>query len=261
MPLSLPDSLSARESAFFLDFDGTLAELAETPNDVRLSARARAVLDGLVQASNGAVAVISGRSIEGLDALLAPLKLPLAGVHGAERRAARGAVFRAAADRAPLGWMHQALEETVRAHPGMLLEHKGAALALHFRAAQGDAQKAEQAALRAVERLVAQAADQYTVQRGKRVFEIKPKQADKGRVIAAFLGEPPFAGRIPFFAGDDLTDEAGFEAVNARGGWSVKIGAGETAARARLASVNALLDWLECIVSASFHAGNRSNIK
>src|SRR5260364_241067 len=236
MPLSLPDSLSARESAFFLDFDGTLAELAETPNDVRLSARARAVLDGLVQASNGAVAVISGRSIEGLDALLAPLKLPLA-------------------------WMHQALEETVRAHPGMLLEHKGAALALHFRAAQGDAQKAEQAALRAVERLVAQAADQYTVQRGKRVFEIKPKQADKGRVIAAFLGEPPFAGRIPFFAGDDLTDEAGFEAVNARGGWSVKIGAGETAARAWLASVNALLDWLECIVSASFHAGNRSNIK
>src|SRR5260363_299510 len=162
MPLSLPDSLSARESAFFLDFDGTLAELAETPNDVRLSARARAVLDGLVQASNGAVAVISGRSIEGLDALLAPLKLPLAGAHGA--------VFRAAADRAPLGWMHQALEETVRAHPGMLLEHKGAALALHFRAAQGDAQKAEQAALRAVERLVAQAADQYTVQRGKRVF-------------------------------------------------------------------------------------------
>src|SRR5260363_91038 len=249
MPLSLPDSLSARESAFFLDFDGTLAELAETPNDVRLSARARAVLDGLVQASNGAVAVISGRSIEGLDALLAPLKLPLAGVHGAERRAARGAVFRAAADRAPLGWVHQALEETVRAHPGMLLEHKGAA------------QKAEQASLRAVERLVAQAADQYTVQRGKRVFEIKPKQADKGRVIAAFLGEPPFAGRIPFFAGDDLTDEAGFEAVNARGGWSVKIGAGETAARARLASVNALLDWLECIVSASFHAGNRSNIK
>src|SRR5260364_199760 len=113
MPLSLPDSLSARESAFFLDFDGTLAELAETPN----------------------------------DALLAPLKLPLAGVHGAERRAARGALFRAAADRAPLGWMHQALEETVRAHPGMLLEHKGAALALHFRAAQGDAQKAEQAAL------------------------------------------------------------------------------------------------------------------
>src|SRR5260363_352039 len=88
MPLSLPDSLSARESAFFLDFDGTLAELAETPNDVRLSARARAVLDGLVQASNGAVAVFSGRSIEGLDALLAPLKLPLAGVHGAERRAA-----------------------------------------------------------------------------------------------------------------------------------------------------------------------------
>src|SRR5260363_241270 len=131
MPLSLPDSLSARESAFFLDFDGTLAELAETPNDVRLIARARAVLDGLVQASNRAVAVISGRSIEGLDALLAPLKLPLAGVHGAERRAARGAVFRAAADRAPFGWMHQALEETVRAHPGMLLEHKGAALALH----------------------------------------------------------------------------------------------------------------------------------
>src|SRR5260364_212428 len=73
MPLSLPDSLSARESAFFLDFDGTLAELAETPNDVRLSARARAVLDGLVQASNGAVAVISGRSIEGLDARRAAL--------------------------------------------------------------------------------------------------------------------------------------------------------------------------------------------
>src|SRR5260363_245361 len=243
MPLSLPDSLSARESAFFLDFDGTLAELAETPNDVRLSARARRIgrTRTSVKRRGGGDFRAQHR---GSRCAARALKTAARRCACAERRAARGAVFRAAADRAPLGWMHQALEETVRAHPGMLLEHKGAALALHFRAAQGDAQKAEQAALRAVERLVAQAADQYTVQRGKRVFEIKPKQADKGRVIAAFLGEPPFAGRIPFFAGDDLTDEAGFEAVNARGGWSVKIGAGETAARARLASVNALLDWL-----------------
>ncbi len=243
----LPDSLAARETAFFLDFDGTLVELAKTPDDVRLSARARAILAGLAHASNGAVALISGRSMDRLDTLLAPLKLPAAGLHGAERRAAHGAISRIAVDRAPLIQMQQALEQMVRAHPGCLLEHKGAALALHYRLARGDAQKIAQAALRAIERLVAQAADQYTVQRGKMVFEIKPKQADKGRAIEAFLAEPPFAGRTPFFAGDDLTDEAGFVTVNARGGWSVKIGVGETTARARLASSSALFDWLERI--------------
>jgi len=83
------------------------------------------------------------------------------------------------------------------------------------------------------------------------VYEIKPKDVDKGRAMRAFLDEPPFVGRKPVFAGDDLTDEKGFAVVNERNGLSIKVGAGETIAQTRVESVSALLDWLETVVAAA----------
>ncbi len=231
---------AASHTAFFLDFDGTLVDLAPTPDAVVVPDALRHLLATLRDAADGALAIVSGRSIESIDALLAPLVLPVAGLHGAEWRDAQGTHVRQFAADARLQQMQAVLEEAVRDHPGMLLETKLVSLALHFRNVP---ERAAQA-LDAVQRAVAPFADAFVLQPGKMVFEIKPAGVDKGRAIAALLADAPFAGRTPCFAGDDLTDEAGFTAVNALGGLSIKVGEGDTAARIRVPSVAHMLAWL-----------------
>jgi trehalose 6-phosphate phosphatase len=239
--------LSPSETAFFFDFDGTLVEIAPTPDGVLVPQTLIESLAELRRVSKGAVAVVSGRGIDSIDGYLGMSDLPVAGLHGAERRDASGDVVRLGFDDERLLRMERVLADVVKAHPGMLLEIKGAALALHYR----NAPLAEAVAREATQRLVAEHADAYMLQPGKMVYEIKPKNVDKGRALSAFLDEPPFAGRMPVFAGDDLTDEKGFAVVNARGGLSIKVGAGETAARARVESVGAFLAWLSSIVAAA----------
>jgi trehalose 6-phosphate phosphatase len=247
---SLPAFLSPSETAFFFDFDGTLVEIAPTPDGVLVPQTLIESLAELRRLSKGAVAVISGRRIDGIDGYLGMPDLPVAGLHGAERRDASGDIVRIGFGDERLLRMERVLADVVKAHPGMLLEIKGAALALHYR----NAPLAEPVAREATQRLVAEHADAYTLQPGKMVYEIKPKNVDKGRALTAFLDEPPFAGRMPVFAGDDLTDEKGFAVVNACGGLSIKVGAGETAAQARVESVGAFLAWLSSIVAAAHSA-------
>ncbi|HTJ92954.1 MAG TPA: trehalose-phosphatase [Pararobbsia sp.] len=242
-----PASLDLANTAFFFDFDGTLVELASTPDQVVVEPRAFALIDKLRSLTAGAVAIVSGRAIDNLDTMLAPLRLPTAGLHGAERRDANNDTLRVGFGDERLITMERMLEQVVADHPGMLLEIKGAALALHYR----NAPTREAAARAATEQLAERFADAYVLQPGKMVFEIKPRNVDKGRAIAAFLDEPPFAGRTPVFAGDDLTDEKGFAIVNARRGVSIKVGAGETIGHHRVDSVTALLDWVEQIVLAA----------
>jgi len=244
---ALPAVLSPSETAFFFDFDGTLVELAPTPDGVLVQPRVIGLLRELRSLTNGAVAVVSGRGIDSIDSFLGMPDLPVAGLHGAERRDANGDTQRIGFHDERLLRMEQVLAQIVNDHPGMLLEIKGAALALHYR----NAPDREPIAREATGRLVADYPDSYVLQPGKMVYEIKPKDVDKGRATRAFLDELPFAGRTPVFAGDDLTDEKGFALVNERGGLSIKVGAGETMARTRVESVNALLDWLETIVAAA----------
>jgi trehalose 6-phosphate phosphatase len=244
---ALPAVLSPGETAFFFDFDGTLVELAPTPDGVLVQPRVIELLSALRSLTNGAVAIVSGRGIDGIDGFLDMPDLPIAGLHGAERRDANGDTQRIGFHDERLLRMEQVLAQVVNEHPGMLLEIKGAALALHYR----NAPEREQVAREATERLVADYPGAYVLQPGKMVYEIKPKDVDKGRAMRAFLDEPPFAGRKPVFAGDDLTDEKGFAVVNERGGVSIKVGAGETLAQTRIDSVSALLDWLETIVAAA----------
>ncbi|KND57948.1 Trehalose-6-phosphate phosphatase [Candidatus Paraburkholderia schumanniana] len=239
----LPDSLSLAETAFFFDFDGTLVELASTPDSIFVPRSVPDILAALRRATNGAVAVVSGRGIDNIDSFLQMSDLPVAGMHGAERRNSNGDVQRIGFNDARLLRMEHKLEQVVSAHPGMLLEIKGAALALHYR----NAPDRERTARVATERLVQQYEDAYVLQPGKMVYEIKPKDVDKGRAIRAYMGEPPFTGRRPVFIGDDLTDEKGFAVVNEFDGLSVKIGPGDTVARARIESVELLLDWLQVI--------------
>ncbi|WP_244815589.1 trehalose-phosphatase [Caballeronia sp. Lep1P3] len=247
----LPDSLSLAETAFFFDFDGTLVELASTPDGIFVPRSVPDILAALRRATNNAVAVVSGRGIDNIDSFLQMPDLPVAGMHGAERRDANGDVQRIGFHDERLLRMEHVLEGVVKANPGMLLEIKGAALALHYR----NAPDREAAARAATERLVSEYADAYVLQPGKMVYEIKPKDVDKGRALRAFMAEPPFTGRKPVFIGDDLTDEKGFAVVNEFDGLSVKVGAGETVARSRIESVELLLDWLQVIAgTAGKHA-------
>ncbi|BBU28026.1 trehalose 6-phosphate phosphatase [Burkholderia sp. THE68] len=247
----LPDSLSLAETAFFFDFDGTLVELASTPDGIFVPRSVPDILAALRRATNGAVAVVSGRGIDNIDSFLQMDDLPVAGMHGAERRDSNGDVQRIGFNDERLLRMEHALEKVVNANPGMLLEIKGAALALHYR----NAADREPVARAATEKLVAQYADAYVLQPGKMVYEIKPKDVDKGRAVRAYMAEPPFTGRKPVFIGDDLTDEKGFAVVNEFDGLSIKIGPGDTVARARIESVELLLDWLQVIAgTAGKHA-------
>lgn len=224
--------------AIFLDFDGTLAELAEHPDQVRVGTRALALLRELDPLLGGALAVVSGRSIQALDRMLHPARLDAAGLHGLERRA-RGQSSSAAID-PRLDDARRALEAFAARHRGVLLEDKAGALALHYRAVP-----ALRDACRHVVEHVARGLDEHHVLEGKMVYELKPRAASKGLAIRAFLEHAPFQGRVPVFAGDDRTDEDGFALVNARGGVSIKVGDGASCANYRLDDVAALHAWLE----------------
>ncbi len=239
----LPDTFPLAETAFFFDFDGTLVELAPTPDGIFVPPVVPRILSALRRATNGAVAIVSGRGIDSIDAFLSMPDMPVAGLHGAERRDSNADVLRTGFNDERLLRMEHVLEGVVKAHPGMLLEIKGAALALHYR----NAPERGVAAREATEKLVAQYPDAYVLQPGKMVYEIKPKDVDKGRAVIAFLDEPPFAGRRPVFIGDDLTDEKGFAVVNERNGVSIKVGGGDSLATMRVDSVGELLDWLQGI--------------
>jgi trehalose 6-phosphate phosphatase len=235
----LPNLHDAGTYAFFFDFDGTLAEIAATPDAAVLESRARHALELLLDLASGAVAIVTGREIEAVDALLAPLHFPIAGVHGFERRNGAGAIQEHSMEANAARAMEAILKSFVRHNPGLLLERKRGALALHYRLRPD----LEALCLSLVEDAAA-ASPQTVLTRGKMVIEIRFHSATKGTAITDFLQEPPFRGRLPFFAGDDVTDEDAFAVVNALNGISVKVGPGDTAARFGVSSVAAFLDWL-----------------
>jgi trehalose 6-phosphate phosphatase len=228
------------DRAFFLDLDGTLFEIRASPDAVRRDPEEVRLVARLNEASGGAVALISGRALGTIDALFAPLRLPAAGQHGAERRDSRGAVSRVELPRQKLDAAAKSLRAFAARHKGLLFEHKGLSMALHFRLAP----QLEPEARAAVEQAAALLGSAMEVQTGKMVFELKPAGFDKGSAIAAFMREPPFAGRVPVFIGDDQTDEHGFRLVNALGGDSVKVGEGSSEARWRLDAPSAVRAWL-----------------
>ncbi|MBV8032202.1 MAG: trehalose-phosphatase [Betaproteobacteria bacterium] len=226
--------------AWFLDIDGTLLDIAAIPSAVKTGPSDTRLVTGLYSECRGALALISGRSIEGIDKLFYPLRLPAAGQHGIERRDAKGRVRR---HPFPEDAMRRAAEEIrafVERHEGLLFEDKGASLAVHYRLAPQYGAAAHAILHKAAQHL----GEGVEVQGGKMVVELKPSGQDKGLAIQEFMKEPPFRGRVPVFLGDDLTDEDGFHVVNRLGGHSVKIGSGVTSARWRLRDAAAVRRWL-----------------
>lgn len=231
-----------RRWALFLDVDGTLLEIAETPQGVYVSDSLRQLLSGLRARLDGALALISGRSIDNLDQLFDPLRLCSAGVHGCERRDMDGTILRPELDPTRIEPVRRQLTGFVNARKGLLLEDKGFGLAVHFRLAPRLGEEVHYAMLTALERL----GPDFVLQAGKFVFEIRPAAWTKGSSIAAFMQQQPFKDRVPIFIGDDVTDEHGFEVVNALDGISIRVGdASATLARHRLASVTDVIQWLQ----------------
>ena len=224
-------------TALFLDFDGTLVDIAPHYDLIEISPDLRLLLAQLFIQLNGAVAIVSGRSLLDLDAYLAPLKLPLAAEHGAVCRFADGQLA---------GVQSPALQDVIRVasalaaqHPGLQVEIKTRAVALHYRQAPDLQALCLQAMAEAVLRTPG-----VELLHGKFVLEAKPAGITKGTAIQALMQQLPFTGRVPVFAGDDITDEAGFLAVQSLGGDTIKVGAGDSQARYRFANPFIFRHWL-----------------
>jgi trehalose 6-phosphate phosphatase len=225
-------------AALFLDFDGTLVELAETPDSIAVPAGLAPMLERLRRRLDGRLAIVSGRSLADLERHLPLHGIAFSGSHGLELRLVDGTRLPLSV---PIGLddVRVKVETFAAARPGLLVEEKPAGIALHYRLApeEGAAADAFIAAL-ARERGM-------EVQRGAMVAELRPTGATKGDAIKAFMTEPDFAGARPLFMGDDLTDEHGFAAAAGLDGAGILVGpARESAARYRLASVAAAAGWL-----------------
>jgi trehalose 6-phosphate phosphatase len=241
----LPSIENIDRFAIFLDVDGTLVEIADRPDSVRLEADTLRLLEALSVRTGRALAVVSGRDIAAVDRLLHPLVLPAAGVHGLQRRDAGGRLHKTRLDSLELEEAVKALEEQIGKERGVLIEPKTGAVALHYRL-----RPELEARCREIAETIVRNRPDLELMKGKMVYEMRLQGSDKGDVIEAFLREPPFRGRTPIFAGDDLTDEIGFAIVNAHGGISIKIGESSTLARFRAANVRELLSWLSELACA-----------
>ncbi|GHC73131.1 trehalose-phosphatase [Limoniibacter endophyticus] len=234
----LPSFLPPEKTAFFFDLDGTLAPIVEDPAKAAVPGKILRALAIISETSGGAVAVVSGRSIEMLDNFLSPVVLPLAGVHGMERRLSDGSSDNALVDEVALQALSANVERFCAHHPGLLFEEKPGSVALHYRTRSD---LAETCARFAAD-LGANPA--IRVLPGKMVFEFKLGVRTKADAIERFMSEAPFKGRTPFFAGDDVTDEFGFDAVNRLGGIGLKIGKEETKAQFHCEDITEFHAWM-----------------
>lgn len=235
---TLPDP-NGTSWSLFLDFDGTLTEIVAAPDQVRVDPALPETLIECQETFEGAVALVSGRTIEELDEFLSPARLPAAGLHGLVRRNATGEMEHHEPDGAALDTLRARLSRLAASDARLVIEDKRAAIAVHYRQAPERAEECRTL----VEAAIAELAG-FRILEGKMVVEATPIDGGKGRAISQFMGEAPFRGRTPVFAGDDTTDEDGFRFVNGIGGISIKVGEGESLASHRAPNVSALLSWL-----------------
>jgi len=205
--------------AFLFDVDGTLIDIGPSPFEVVVSNDLKDALARLAALTGGALALVSGRPIRDLDTLFAPLQLPAVGGHGAETRLAPGAAVSRVADLPEALRLH--LIGAVSLGAGLDYEDKGYSVALHYRKAPKQAEPLRRhiAAARAAFPGVA---TELLV--GKAMFEVKHPGVNKGDAVRALMVQAPFAGRIPVFLGDDVTDESVFKALPAIGGKGFAVG-------------------------------------
>lgn len=234
------------DCALFLDVDGSLLDIAATPDAVVVPPLLIELLKRLRHALGDAVALVSGRAIDQLDTLFAPLALPAAGQHGAQLRLSAIDAFTTATPASVLSDLYRRLIEFADAHPGVMVEAKGLSVAAHYRQRP---QSRDALAALLEERLTAMG-PAWQILPGKMVFEMKPRHVTKGTAVEWFMRRPPFAGRIPIYVGDDVTDEDGFAAVLRLGGICVSVG-DRVAGTLAFADPAALRTWLAALADAA----------
>jgi len=236
--------------ALFFDIDGTLIELAPTPDAVTVPAALRADLAALHR-SLAAVALVSGRSLDSIDALFRPLILPASGQHGAEARIDNQTMT--VPPLPALRAMLVPLREYAQRHPGILIEDKGNSVSIHYRLAPTLADE-----VATLTHSLTAGCSQLEVLSSKMTIDVKSRAFSKGDAIAWFMRRPPFAARVPVFLGDDRTDEAGFAAVNQRGGHSIRVGDNaSSAAQYSVDSPAAVREWIAGLVCYYSQGGVR----
>lgn len=243
MPVSLPDPTADNSAgwALFLDVDGTLTDIAITPNAVIVPPILPEILDSWRLRLSGALALISGRSLAQIDRLFHPHRYDAAGSHGHEWRYG-GTTQLAGPDRsADIAAVIPFAESQVLAFPGLALERKPHSLVIHYRAAPDRRRDAVLVADRILTRL----GPGFRSVSGKAVAEIMVDGTDKAAAICRLMTCPAYRGRMPVFAGDDISDEAGFAVVNRLGGISIHVGNNpNTRAKAVVPTPASLRDWL-----------------
>jgi trehalose 6-phosphate phosphatase len=211
--IALPD-----RAALLSDLDGTLIDIAATPEAVIVPPTLPPLLRALRDRLGGALAVVTGRPVEAVEALLPGVATAIAGEHGgAIRFAPGGPLTRVDLPALPDVWLAEA-ERAAAAHPGALFERKARGFALHYR----QAPDAREALERAVHAIIG-GTNTHRVLAGHMVWEVRPCGADKGTAVRALMAHPPFAGRVPVYIGDDVTDEDGIREAQAVGGIGLRV--------------------------------------
>jgi trehalose 6-phosphate phosphatase len=242
-----PPPADLARMALFLDIDGTLVDFAPHPDAVVVDAGLPSLLRRLHSQLGGALAPLSGRPLREVDSLLGLVETAAAGGHGAELRDARDRMLVAPSTSAPIHRWGDRARQLLSAFSGVLVEEKPAGLALHYR----NAPNAATAVKSAAHVLLREAGSDYALQEGNHVVELKPAGVDKGGAVARLMRCEPFAGRVPWMLGDDLTDEHAFACVNAQGGVSIIVGPRRpTAARYALDDPAAARHWLATLADA-----------
>jgi trehalose 6-phosphate phosphatase len=236
---SPPSLAQAGSVSLFLDFDGTLVEIADHPQDVIVAPSLPQALAALSDKLEGRLAVVSGRSLAALDHLLGPVPIAMAGSHGGEFRPSRSAPVQPLAEPLPASAC-EAMAAFAKAQGDLVFEAKPFSVAVHYR----DRPEVADALLAYAQRIGAEHG--LRLKHGKMVIEMSMPGSDKGNAVAHFMDLAPFAGTRPLFAGDDVTDEDAFAAVRRYDGGGILVGPMRaTRALWHLDNVAAVHRWLE----------------
>lgn len=230
---------SPEDAALFLDFDGTLVDIADRPDGIAIPGDLARLLGDLDAALGGALAIVSGRRLDDLEAFLPDFAGIMVGGHGAERRIAGQRQTHPVAGSAALENATRIVQDAATRHPGLIAETKPTGIVLHYRQCPD-----REAHVREIMETLVRDVPGAELHAAKMAFELRPDDIGKDRAVAELLKKTAFARRVPVFFGDDATDEPAMRYAQENGGVACKVGDGESVAMLRLPDPHSVRDLL-----------------